>query len=50
MWDAMYNLVAAEDSIRPEKYVVDGKPAIRDFPATHVNQPTVVTAAEKDEL
>ena len=50
MWDALYNLLVAEDSIQPEKYVVNGYPSLRNFPATHVNKPSVLTALEKSEL
>ena len=52
MWDAIYNLSLAEDSIHPEKYVVSDMPAIRDFPARHPNKPLAVVAHEdsKHEL
>ena len=50
MWDAMYNLLVAEDSISPEKYVVEGYPTIKDFPPAHANSPKVATSVEKEEL
>ena len=47
MYDALYNLALAEDSIRPEKYQVEGYPAITAFPAVHPNRPITQL---KDEL
>lgn len=40
MFDALYNLVTAEDSIWPEKYEVEGYPPIAQFPAVHPNRLT----------
>ena len=47
MYDSLYNLVVAEDSISPEKYHIEAYPAIIDFPAIHPNRPT---AQWRDEL
>lgn len=49
MYEALYALALAEDSIWPEKYRVEGYPNIFDFPSQHPNrvrEPDVV----KDEL
>ena len=47
MYDALQKLALAEDSIRPEKYQIEGYPPIHAFPPEHPNkrQPVV-----KDEL
>lgn len=47
MYDVLHNLALAEDSIRPEKYQVEGLPAMSAFPAVHPNRPTTQL---KDEL
>lgn len=31
----MYNLCVADDSINPGKYLVDGYPALHQFPTKH---------------
>ena len=38
MYDSLYNICIAEDSIRPEKYAVDGHPPMNGFPANHPNR------------
>ena len=43
MYDALNNLVTAEDSICPEKYEVEGYPPITQFPAVHPNRPNKET-------
>lgn len=45
----MYNLSMADDSISPEKFVVDGYPAVSAFPKTHPNKQNV-DLKFKDEL
>ena len=52
MYAALYELAVAEDNLWPEKYVVEGLPRIRDFPAQHPNKrPSVHEGREgKDEL
>ena len=37
-YDEMYNLAMTEDSIKPEKYIVEGYPPIHKFPPRHPNQ------------
>ena len=46
MWDAIYNLSIADESIYPEKYVVEGLPPIRDFPASHPNKRPAAAASD----
>ena len=38
MYDSLYNLSMAEDSIDPLKYRVEGYPPIHSFPANHPNR------------
>ena len=38
VYDTLYNLCLAEDSIRPEKYVVNDYPPMNAFPAQHPNR------------
>ena len=38
MYDSLYNICIAEDSIHPEKYTVDGHPPMNGFPANHPNR------------
>lgn len=38
VYDYMYNLSMAEESIYPEKYSVEGYPAVREFPKLHPNR------------
>ena len=38
MYDSLYNLCLAEDSIHPEKYVVNDYPPMNAFPAQHPNR------------
>ncbi len=44
MYDALYNLSVAKDSILPEKYILEGLPPVCKFPKDHPNRPI------KDEL
>lgn len=37
MYDALHNLALVEDSIRPEKYQLEGNPPMRAFPLKHPN-------------
>ena len=39
MYDALYSLEMADESIYPEKFQVEGFPAIRDFPYYKLNRP-----------
>lgn len=52
VYDSLYNICVAEDSIRPEKYAVNGYPPMKGFPAYHPNMGLLntETAAVKDEL
>ena len=53
MYDSLYNICNAENSIRPEKYAIDGYPPMNGFPAYHPNrglQLNTDLAAVKDEL
>lgn len=47
MFDALHNLARAENSINPEKYIVEGNPTIKSFPIHHPNREQLAT---KDEL
>ena len=47
MFDALHALALAENSINPEKYIVESYPAIRSFPVHHPNRKLHVI---KDEL
>ena len=38
VYDSLYNLCLAEDSIRPEKYIVNDYPPMNAFPAQHPNR------------
>lgn len=38
VYDSLYNICIAEDSICPEKYAVDGYPPMNGFPANHPNR------------
>lgn len=49
VYDSLYNICLAEDSIRPEKYAVEGLPPIHAFPARHPNRATV-HITQKEEL
>ena len=49
MYSALYELSVAEDSIWPEKYIVNDYPQIRDFPAQHPNKKQL-DEQRKDEL
>ena len=46
MFNALHALALAENSIRPEKYIVEGYPPIRSFPIHHPNRELHI----KDEL
>lgn len=52
MYDSLYNLCLAEDSIRPEKYIVEDYPPMNAFPAQHPNRLTLEDISVKviDEL
>ena len=57
VYDSLYNICIAEDSIRPEKYTVDGHPPMNGFPANHPNRglqlntdPIPIPILIKDEL
>ena len=53
VYDSLYNLCLAENSIRPEKYLVEGYPAMNTFPAEHPNRAQYVDDVDlnqKDEL
>ena len=47
MYDALHALALAEDNIWPEKYKVEGYPAVHAFPVDHPNKRRSVV---KDEL
>ena len=49
MYSALYELSVAEDSIWPEKYIIEGYPPVRDFPAQHPNKKQL-DEQRKDEL
>ena len=49
MYDALYAIALAEDSIWPEKYRVEGYPTILEFPSQHPNR-VQQTDVVKDEL
>ena len=50
-YDSLYNLCLTENSIRPEKYLVEGYPAMNAFPAEHPNRALYVDDLnQKDEL
>ena len=46
MYDTLHALAAEEDSIWPEKYIVEDYPPVKDFPRTHPNRKLHV----RDEL
>lgn len=48
MYTEMLNMALAEESIRPEKFKVEGHPMLREFPSEHPNKAT--KQREKDEL
>jgi len=48
VYDSLYNLAMAEDSINPEKYRVEGYPPMHAFPEFHPNR--VNPVGNKDEL
>ena len=53
VYDSLYNLCLEEDSICPEKYIVEGHPPMNAFPTNHPNRAlyTVTDAMGiKDEL
>ena len=51
VYDSLYNLCLEEDSIRPEKYTVEGYPPMNAFPANHPNRVLYMdTMGAKDEL
>ena len=52
VYDSLYNLCQDEDSIRPEKYIVEGHPPMNAFPAHHPNRAlyTDYVYYVKDEL
>ena len=50
MYDSLYNLIQAEDNIRPEKYIVNGYPQIHEFPDQHPNRILYEGQFSKDEL
>ena len=53
VYDSLYNLCLAENSIRPEKYFVEGYPAMNAFPAEHPNKALALhvhNLNQKDEL
>lgn len=53
VYDSLYNICIAEDSIRPEKYAIDGYPPMNGFPAHHPNRGLQLIeepAMIKDEL
>ena len=51
VYDSMHNLCVTEDSIRPQKYVVEGYPPMNGFPAHHPNRGLQFNAQlVKDEL
>lgn len=50
VYDSLYNLCVAEDSIYPEKYVVNDFPPMNAFPANHPNRILFETNGFKDEL
>ena len=52
-YDSLYNLCLAENSIRPEKYLVERYPAMNAFPAEHPNRALYADEVDlnhKDEL
>ena len=51
IYDSIYNLCLTENSIRPEKYIVEGYPPVNAFPAEHPNRILYAdTLNRKDEL
>ena len=38
VYDSLYNLCLTENSIYPEKYIVEGYPPMNAFPAEHPNR------------
>lgn len=51
VYDSLYNLCLAEDSIRPEKYIVNDYPPMNAFPVQHPNRVLQFeTVQVKDEL
>ena len=50
VYDTLYNLCLAEDSIRPEKYIVEDYPPMNAFPAKHPNRALEPKAKVNDEL
>ena len=38
VYDSLYNLCLADDSIYPEKYIVNDYPPMNAFPAQHPNR------------
>ena len=49
VYDSLYNLCLAEDSIHPEKYIVSDYPPMNAFPAQHPNR-VLQFDTPKDEL
>ena len=51
MYDSLHNLCLADDSISPEKYIVQGNPPMNAFPAEHPNRALYMDTLQlKDEL
>ena len=50
MYDALYALALAEDTIWPEKYRVEGNPPMNEFPSSHPNKRRQQNVVVKDEL
>ena len=50
MYDSLYNLCLAEESIHPEKYIVKDYPPMNAFPAQHPNRVLEPKAKVNDEL
>lgn len=46
VYDSLYNLCLAEDSIYPEKYIVNDYPPMNAFPAQHPNRAVFESKAE----
>ena len=50
MFDALYNLAVADDTISPDKFKVEGRPPLHNFPPHHPNQETYDKQRPTDEL